>query len=82
NAGEAITVNFKSISAPYTISVVGNTQSLTDRLNENPGGQYWAQRVRKAGLRFDLQGASRITLPAAPDKRVSITYATVVKGAS
>lgn len=81
-AGEAITVNFTSLTAPYTISVVGNTDSLRDRLAENEGGKYWAQRVKKVGLRFDVQGSSRITIPAAPEKRVSLLHAAVTKGDS
>ena len=81
-AGEAITVNFKSLTAPYIISVLGDTDSLTDRLAENPGGQYWAARVKKAGLRFDVQGSTRITVPAAPAKRVNVLHATATKGDS
>ena len=81
-AGQAITVNFTSLTPPYTISVLGDTDSLTNRLADNSGGQYWAQRVKKAGLRFDVQGSSRITVPAAPQNRVTLRHATATKGDS
>lgn len=81
-AGQAITVNFTSLTAPYTISVLGDSQSLTDRLAENSGGQYWAQRVKKAGLRFDVQSASRIVVPAAPSNRLTLRHAVAIKGDS
>lgn len=81
-AGEAITVNFRSIVAPYRITVLGNNDSLADRLGENPGGQYWATRTREAGLRFSVKSEDRLTVPAAPVKRVSIVHAEAIEGES
>ena len=81
-AGEAITVNFRSLTAPYTITVLGNPDSLADRLAGNSGGQYWADRVKKSGLRFDVQNSSSLTVPAAPEKRVSLLNAVATKGDS
>lgn len=81
-AGQAITVNFTSIGPPYRIVVLGNNNSLSDRLTENAGGQYWAERVRKAGLRFDVHTESQLSVPAAPTKRVTVTYARTIEGDS
>lgn len=81
-AGQAITINFKSLTAPYTISVIGDTDALTDRLAQNAAGRYWSQRVKKAGLRFEVQGSSRITVPAAPENRMTLRLATATKGDS
>lgn len=81
-AGQAITINFRSLTAPYTISVIGETDSLRDRLAQNSGGKYWAARVKQAGLRFDVQGSSGITVPAAPDSRVTLRHATAIRGDS
>lgn len=81
-AGEAITVNFRSIGPPYRLVVLGDSNSLNDRLDENAGGRYWAERIRKAGLRFDLRREGQLSVPAAPAQRVTITHATVVKGDS
>ena len=82
SAGEAITVNFKSIGPPYRLVVLGDSQSLNDRLDENAGGRYWAERVRTSGLRFDLRREKQMYVPAAPVQRVTITHATVVEGDS
>jgi len=81
-AGLAITVNFRSIGPPYRIVALGNSESLSDRLGENAGGRYWAERIRKAGLRFSLQREAKLSVPAAPAKRVTITYAQAVEGDS
>ena len=81
-AGEAITVNFRSIGPPYRLVVLGDSNSLNDRLVENTGGRYWAERIRKAGLRFDLRREGQLNVPAAPAQRVTITHATVIKGDS
>ena len=82
NADEAITVNFRSIGPPYRLVVLGDSQSLNDRLEENTGGRYWVERVRQAGLRFDLQREGQLKVPAAPAQRVTITHATIAKGDS
>lgn len=81
-AGLAITVNFKSVGAPYRLVVLGNSDAMADRLAENPGGQYWAQRVRDAGLRFDVQKQENLRVPAAPAQRLSITHADAIEGES
>lgn len=81
-AGQAITVNFRSVGPPYRVLALGNSESLQDRLKENAGGRYWAERVRKAGLRFDLQREAQLSVPAAPAKRVTITYAQAIEGDS
>lgn len=81
-AGLAITVNFRSIGPPYRLVVLGNGQSLQDRLAENSDGQYWAERIHKAGLRFSVQQDDQLSVPAAPAKRVAITRAVVIEGDS
>lgn len=79
-SGQAITVNFSSITAPYRIVALGDPESLTDRLSENPGGRYWDQRVRKSGLRFEVHEEKSVSVPAAPAKRVSLSKAHVIEG--
>lgn len=81
-SGQSITVNFASLTTPYLLVALGDPESLTERLNENPGGRYWAQRVSKSGLRFDVRDQRSVSVPAAPLKRVSITEAQVLEGAS
>lgn len=81
-AGLAITVNFKSIGSPYRLVVLGNSESMADRLGENPGGRYWAKRVRDAGLRFDVQNEENLSVPAAPSQRLSIVHAEAAEGES
>ncbi|MGZ8718917.1 MAG: DUF881 domain-containing protein [Aeromicrobium sp.] len=79
-AGQAITVNFRSIGPPYRVIALGNEETLADRLSENSGGQYWAERARTAGLRYDVQNEAQLSVPAAPAKRVTITYAQAIEG--
>lgn len=81
-SGQSITVNFTSLTTPYRIVALGDPDSLADRLAENPGGRYWAQRTGKSGLRFDIRAEKSLAVPAAPPKRVSVSNAHVSGGNS
>lgn len=74
-AGDAITVNFRSISAPYTIVALGDSDSLRTRLAQNPAGAYWEDRRKRSGVQFAVTPSSDVTLPAAPKERLALKHA-------
>lgn len=43
-SGQALTVNYRSLTRPYTVIALGNAGQLADRISSNTGGQYWAGR--------------------------------------
>jgi hypothetical protein len=65
-AGRAITVDYRSLTPPYTIDVIGNPDTLPARLLETPGGQAWMGLKTNYGIRFDTTTASSLVLPADP----------------
>ena len=74
-AGDAITVNYRSISAPYRVVALGDPESLMTRLAQNPSGAYWDDRHENAGVRYSVTPSSEVTVPAAPDARLDLKHA-------
>ena len=72
-AGGAITVNARSLSPPYVVTVIGNKDTLPARFAETASGQAWLDLQRDVGLRLDITPVNNQRLPAAA---VSLRYAT------
>lgn len=75
-AGDAITVNFRSISSPYTIIALGDTDTLRTRFAQNPSGAYWENRRKRSGVQFAVTPSTDITLPATPKERLDLKHAS------
>jgi uncharacterized protein YlxW (UPF0749 family) len=75
-AGDAITVNFRSISSPYTVIALGDSDALRTRLAQNPAGAYWEARRKRSDVQFAVTPSSEVTLPAAPTHRLDLKHAT------
>jgi uncharacterized protein YlxW (UPF0749 family) len=63
-AGQAITVNFRSLRRPYVVSAIGNPDALPARFVDTAGGTWWLNLRSVYGLRFDLASADDLRLPA------------------
>ncbi len=72
-AGGAVTVNARSLSPPYVLTVIGNKDTLPARFAETASGQAWLDLQRDVGLRLNITPASSLRLPAAA---VSLRYVT------
>jgi uncharacterized protein YlxW (UPF0749 family) len=66
HAGEAITVNYRSLSPPYTILAIGDPNTLPGRFAQSTSGQAWLDLQRAVGLRFSMRIMNDLSLPAAP----------------
>jgi len=73
-AGEAITVNFKSISPPYVVQAIGDPETLPARLLETDAGATWTGLRSNLGIRFDVEEKPRMTLRG--DPREHLRYAS------
>jgi len=62
-AGEAITVNFRSLSPPYVVSAVGDPDSLPARLLETPAGQSLVDLRTNFGIGFEIESGDDLELP-------------------
>jgi uncharacterized protein YlxW (UPF0749 family) len=80
-AGDAITVNYRSISAPYTVVALGDTENLQTRFTQNPAGAYWDDRHKTAGVQYAVTPSSDVTVPAAPSSRLDLKHATSLEEA-
>lgn len=64
-AGEAIIVNYRPLTRPYTISAIGDPASLQVEFAENPGGSYVRALTDNYGVRVTMEEVERLTLPGA-----------------
>jgi uncharacterized protein YlxW (UPF0749 family) len=71
-AGQAITVNARSLRRPYVVSAIGNKDTLPARFAETSSGQAWLDLQQQVGLRLKITPVSSLRLPAA---EVSLRYA-------
>ncbi len=78
-AGDAITVNFRSISPPYTVVAVGDSESLQTRFAQNAAGAYWENRRKRSGVEYAVTPSSDVSLPAVPDERLSLKHAATLE---
>lgn len=69
-AGEAITVNYRSLSPPYTVEVIGDPATLQARFIDTAAGQTWLDLQTNFGLVFRPSEREELTLPAAPMPRL------------
>jgi len=80
HAGSAITVNGRSLSAPYTVLAIGDPDTLPARFVETEHGMEWLNlQVPQFGLQFDMTSEESLTLPAA--SHLNLRYATTPDGA-
>ena len=78
-AGDAITVNYRSISSPYTVVALGDSDILQTRLGQNAAGAYWESRRKRSGVEFAVTPSSEATLPAVPDQRLDLKHASTLE---
>ena len=74
--GDIMTVNYRKLSPPYTVSAIGNPDNLAARFVDTPGGQWWLDLQALYGLRFEINTVpdqEPLTLPAA--SRLSLRHA-------
>lgn len=75
-AGSAITVNFVSLSRPYTVLAVGDPDTMPARFVETEHGRDWLDLHAVYGLEFDMSAEDSMSLPAAPTRRLNLRNAT------
>lgn len=76
-AGDAITVDYRSLSGPYRIEAIGDGDRMTAAFPESAGGQWWAYLRQNYGIRFELSQAGTLELPADPG--LGLEYAKVAQ---
>lgn len=72
-AGQAITVNFQSLSPPYVIQAIGDPETLPAMLAQTEGGQLWLSLELNFGISYDYETEESMLIPAQP--RDHLNYA-------
>lgn len=66
SAGDAITVDYRSLNPPYRVEAVGNPRTMPAAFAETAAGAWWHDLAQNRGMRFDLTQADELNLPADP----------------
>ncbi|MET0467281.1 MAG: DUF881 domain-containing protein [Aeromicrobium sp.] len=82
SAGEAITVNYRSVTEPVVITAIGDEDTLENQWEQGPSGRYLAARAEADGIRFDVRGSDDVELPAAPESRLRVSAEPLRRSAS
>jgi uncharacterized protein YlxW (UPF0749 family) len=71
-AGKAIIVDFRPLSRPYTITVLGNGQGIQQIFDQSFAGVYLAQLVQEFKIRSVLKQADSLSVPADSGMRLQV----------
>jgi uncharacterized protein YlxW (UPF0749 family) len=74
-AGEAIVVDFRGLTRPYTVAAIGPSEGLDQELGSGATGLYLEQLRDDYGIIADVEQREEITVPAAT--RLTIREAQV-----
>ena len=64
-AGDAILVNYRPLTRPYTITAVGDPENLEAEFADTAGGSYARALKDNYDIRVDIALSKRLTIPAA-----------------
>lgn len=65
-AGQAITVDYRSLTRPYRIEAIGDARTLPATFTQSSAGAWWNDLSRNRGMSFSLTGVDELTLEADP----------------
>ncbi len=74
-AGEAIVVDFRGLTRPYVVRIIGDPDEMEDEVTGGQTGGYLDELRVDYGLQIQTERADELTLPAA--ERLSTRVATV-----
>lgn len=69
-AGDAITVDYRSLTRPYLVEAIGDPERLLAEFPHSPGGAWWAYLQQNYQVTFELRRADSLTLTADPELRL------------
>ena len=70
SAGDAVTVDYRSLTRPYLVEAVGDPRTLPAALAESSAGAWWHDLQQNRGMRYELTEAQELHLPADPGLRL------------
>lgn len=65
-AGSAITVDYTSLTRPYTVDAIGDPDAMPTRWASTTGSTWWDYLKNNYGIRYEIQVRDNLHLPADP----------------
>lgn len=72
-AGDAITVDYRSLTRPYRVEAVGDPRTLQARLAESAAGAWWNDLASNRDMTYQTSDATRLVLDSDPG--ITVRYA-------
>ena len=66
SAGEAVTVDYRSLTRPYRVEAIGDPRTLPARFVESAAGAWWNELAQNRGMAYETRSVREMTLPADP----------------
>ena len=66
SAGDAITVDYRSLTRPYRVEAIGDPRTLQARFVESPAGVWWNDLAQNRRMRYEISDVKQLDLAADP----------------
>jgi len=73
SAGEAITVNYRSVTEPIVVEAIGDDEVLANQWRQGPSGRYLAERADADDIGFAVRRSDDVEMDAAPESRLRVS---------
>jgi uncharacterized protein YlxW (UPF0749 family) len=66
SAGDAITVDYRSLTRPYRVEAIGDMRTLQARFVESSAGAWWNDLAQNRRMRYEISDVKQLDLAADP----------------
>lgn len=66
SAGDAITVDYRSLTRPYRVEAIGDVRTLQARFVESSAGAWWNDLAQNRRMRYEISNVKQLDLAADP----------------
>jgi uncharacterized protein YlxW (UPF0749 family) len=66
SAGDAITVDYRSLTRPYRVEAIGDPHTLQARFVESSAGAWWNDLAQNRRMRYEISDVKQLDLAADP----------------
>jgi uncharacterized protein YlxW (UPF0749 family) len=66
SAGDAITVDYRSLTRPYRVEAIGDVRTLQSRFVETSAGAWWNDLAQNRRMRYEISDVKQLDLAADP----------------
>jgi len=81
NSGTVIRINDVSLSSPYNVLALGDTDTLQAKFAQSTSGVRFESLTRTYGMPYTMDNAQDLTLPAAPSWMLALRHTSTDHGA-